>query len=334
MVESMNTSLDKPVPQNDVMDIVYDRARESNAIIALAETEDVRIEAAMKIIDAKGLPHPLLITTDYFQRLTPEDQERLVTTMIEARAARNKPISAADARQALSTDTKYLAATMTKARMIDGYVAGNKSSTPDAIRPALQVIGKPENGYASSFFIMCFPDGRTLFFADCGFNHNPSAEELSKIAVATARNVQALGIEPRVAFLSFSTAGSAKHEHIDKVRTAIAGAKAAAPDLKISEHELQLDAALNEEIAARKVGDSEVAGKANILIFPDLNSGNIAYKMAAMLGVRPVGPLMQGLNAPVNDLSRGCKPQEIADVVAYAQMQAGALKKATQEQVS
>jgi phosphate acetyltransferase len=205
-------------------------------------------------------------------------------------------------------------------------VAGNISSTEDSLRPALKIIGSAEN-YASSYFLKIFKD-KTLFFADCGFNREPSAEELAKIAVDTAKSVKEYGLEPRVAFLSFSTKESAKHPRVDKVRAAIALAQAAAPDIAISEDELQFDAAVDPEVALRKAPGSRVAGNANVLIFPDLDSGNIGYKIAhRMAGARPIGPIMQGLNAPANDLSRGCSVQEIIDVVAVTAMQAGERKK-------
>jgi phosphate acetyltransferase len=324
-MEDMDTVNKEPV-QNEVMDTVYDLAKKSGAIIAFAESEDPKIGKAVERIKTLGLPEPVLLTPDSFSKLPPDEQRNLVEVSVQARAEKGKPITADYAKQVLTADPKYVAAAMVRAGLIDAYIAGNRSTSKDAITPALQIIGSRE-GYASSFFIMCWPDGSTLFFADCGFNPNPNAEELGKIGVTTARNVQRLGLEPRVAFLSFSTAGSAEHPDVEKVRQAIAYAKAAAPELKIADHELQFDAALNEEIAAHKVGASDVAGKANVLVFPDLDAGNIAYKVAKQLGVREVGPIMQGLNQPANDLSRGVSVQGIVDVFAVTAMQAGALKK-------
>ena len=309
----------------DVLATIFERAKKAHATIGLADTEDERVTKAVEIIQNESLAKPVLIKADFFHSLPLQEQEVLLRTVQEVRAARGKPISDDEARGWLSTDTKYVAAAMVKAGKLDGYVAGNISSTENTLRPALQIIGAPD-GYASSFFIMLFPDDRPLFFADCGFNYDPNSEELAKIAVDTAHTVQELGIEPRIAFLSFSTAGSSAHEHVRKVQTAIAKARELAPDLAISEHELQLDAALDKSVAERKVRGSGVAGNANVLIFPDLDSGNMAYKMANLLGVRAIGPIMQGLSAPANDLSRGCSVQDIVDVVAVTAMQAGALK--------
>lgn len=332
-MERMVANTDAKQEKLDVMELIYERARTADATIGLADTmsddgsPDPRVEQAVKSIEEKKLARAELITPDYFSRLTADIQRQLVDTVIEARAARGKPVSEEDARGWLTSDPKYVAAAMVRTGMLDGYVAGNVSTTESTLRPALQIIGTSE-GYASSFFIMLFPDGSPIFFADCGFNYNPNSEELAKIAIDTARNVENLGIEPKIAFLSFSTEGSATHEHVKKVQDAIALARERAPKLAIGERELQLDAALRPDVGARKAPGSSIAGKANVLIFPDLDSGNIAYKMANFLGVRAIGPLMQGLNKPANDLSRGCTAEDIRDAVAVTAMQAGALKRA------
>lgn len=336
-MEGMKSPEPQKSAENEVMETIYEQARKADVIVAFTDIidpqtneEDPRIAQAVSLAKELRLPEPMLLMPDHYSKLPPEEKEQLIKTFENARKERGKPLQDGEAEKLLSTDPKYLAAAMTNIGLIDGYVAGNIASTGDALRPALQIIGTTE-GYASSFFIMRFPDGSTKFFADCGFNYDPSAEQLAIIAITTARNAARLGIEPRVAFLSSSTAGSGSHAHVDKVRDAIAKARQMAPDLKIAEHELQLDAALRPEVAARKVGESEVAGKANVLVFPDLDSGNIAYKMASILGVESNGPLMQGLKKPASDLSRGSTPEEIVNVLAYTQMQAAALQRDSKE---
>jgi len=242
-------------------------------------------------------------------------------------AVAKENLSLKQAHDILASDTKYLAAAFVKAGKADGFVGGNRSETAETIRPAVKIIGTP-NGYASSFFIMLHGN-RPLFFADCGFNIDPDPTQLARIAIDTAENARALGIEPKIAFLSFSTGARLEHPHISKMREAIANTKRLAPDLMVGRHELQFDAAFVPEVGAKKAPDSDLAGNANIFIFPDLNSGNIAYKIAQRMGnARAIGPIFQGLNAPVNDLSRGCSVQDIVDVVAVTAMQVGELKRA------
>lgn len=304
-----------------VLQIVYERARAANALIILAEADDDRVRQAAPLIERQRLARSLLLDDGYFSKLSRAEQDELVATLV---ATEVKNAETEDsARKLLSSDTKYLAAALVKIGKADGYVAGNKCATADTIRPALKLIGT--TGLASSFFIM-LRDENTFFFADCAFNPAPEPEQLARIAVDTARNAQALGIEPRVAFLSFSTAGSATHDSVDRVRAAIAAARLLATDISIAESELQFDAAIDVDVAARKAPGIAVAGHTNVFIFPDLNSGNIAYKIAERLGgTHAIGPLLQGFNAPVNDLSRGCSVQDIVDVVAFTAMQAGAL---------
>jgi phosphate acetyltransferase len=321
MSESMERSPQTP----RILDTIYERAREAHARIILAESEDERVTEAAERIRQEGLADLTLLDRHSYEQLPDNEKDELAELVKEARAKDGLTLEAA--RELLASDTKYLAAALVKAGKADGYVAGNLGATSDTIRPALKLLREPGE-FASSFFIMLFRN-QPLFFADCGFNRDPNAEQLAEIAVDTARNAQTLGIEPRIAFLSFSTAGSADHPHVDKVRSAIAQARALAPDLTIGEHEMQFDAAFIPEIGARKVPGSDVAGSANVLIFPDLNSGNIAYKIAERMGgAQAIGPIFQGFNAPVNDLSRGCSVKDIVDVVAVTAMQAGALKEA------
>ena len=226
-------------------------------------------------------------------------------------------------------DPLYLGCLMIKNGDADGELAGARGTTADTIRPAFQILKtKPGCKIVSGAFLMFTPahhlgeDG-FLLFADCAVNPCPTAEELAQIAVSTAETARALGgFEPRVAMLSFSTKGSAKHELIDKVTEATRLAHELAPELQL-DGELQADAALIESVGKSKAPGSNVAGKANVLVFPDLQAGNIGYKLVARFsGADAVGPILQGIAAPVNDLSRGCKVQDIVQMVVITANQA------------
>lgn len=233
--------------------------------------------------------------------------------------------------KALATvkDPVYYGTMMVKVGDADGLVSGAVHSTGDLLRPGLQIIKTaPGIKVVSSFFVMEVPnspygDNGTLLFGDCAVNPNPSAEELASIAISTADNAKALcGIDPKVAMLSFSTMGSAKHEYVDKVVEATKIAKEARPDLAI-DGELQLDAAIVGKVAKLKAPNSTVAGNANVLIFPDLQAGNIGYKLVQRFaGAEAIGPICQGFAKPINDLSRGCSYEDIVNVVAITAVQA------------
>ena len=240
------------------------------------------------------------------------DMDKMVALMVELRKGK---MTEEDCRKALS-QANYVGTMLVKMGYADALLGGATYSTADTVRPALQIIKtKPGNKIVSSCFIMVRPsatgENEVLAMADCAINIKPNEDELVEIAVETAKTAKVFGIDPKVAFLSYSTHGSGKGEDVDKMRNACEKAKAAMPDVPV-DGEFQFDAAVSPVVAKTKHIDGPVGGHANTFIFPDINAGNIGYKICQRMGsFDAYGPILQGLNAPINDLSRGCNAQEV-----------------------
>ena len=277
-------------------------------VITLGNEEKIREDANRLNINLSGV-----------RIIDPERSESLSTfTNVFFNKRKHKGITIEEARETMKKDL-FFGAMMVNESMADAFVAGSTASTGDVLRAAFQCVGMPEGiSIVSSFFLMIFPE-RVFSFADCAVVPNPDANQLADIAITTADNHKKLtGEEAYVAMLSFSTKGSAKHELIDKVIEATNIAKQKRPDLNI-DGELQFDAAIIDSIGQRKAPGSNVAGRANVLVFPDLQAGNIGYKIAQRLGgAEAVGPVVQGLKKPLFDLSRGCSVDDIVNTAAIA----------------
>ncbi|WP_418844958.1 phosphate acetyltransferase [Parafannyhessea umbonata] len=320
---------------SDFLERMKKAAKSSKKTIVLPEGEDPRtIEAAKKIV-AEGLANlvilgdPDKIDVEGVTVIDPRSAEKhdeYAAAFAELRKKKGVTLPAAMEQM---NDATYFGTMMVKMGDADGLVSGACHSTANTLRPALQILKTaPGTKLVSAFFIMCtdkaeYGDDGTLLFADCGLNIDPTADELSEIAIASAGSWEKyMGTQPKVAMLSFSTMGSAKGEVPTKVQEATELAHEKAPELAV-DGDLQLDAALVPSVAALKAPGSDVAGKANVLVFPDLEAGNIGYKLVQRFaGAQAYGPILQGIAKPVNDLSRGCSADDIVGVVAITAVQA------------
>jgi phosphate acetyltransferase len=332
----------------NLIDKIHEMARQANKTIVLPEgTEERNLRAADYALEHQ-LAHIILLGNEQtilekskafgllnIEKATlidPKDhpQKEYYAQML-ADIRKKKGMTIEQAMQ-LVEDPLYLSTLLIKDGKADGEVSGAEHATGDVLRPAFQIIKTlPGVSAVSGAFIMIlkdktFGDDGVLVFADCAVNPDPSVRELAEIAVESARTAKNIaGIEPRVAMLSFSTKGSAKHEKVDKVVEATKMALEMDPNLKV-DGELQADAAIIKAIGQKKALGSAIAGKANVLVFPSLESGNIAYKLVQrMAGAEAVGPVLQGLAAPINDLSRGCSVDDIINMIAITANQANGL---------
>ncbi|MBR6034029.1 MAG: phosphate acetyltransferase [Clostridia bacterium] len=320
------------------------KAKSSLKTIVLPEANDKRVLEAASKVTAQGFAKVVLVGSkeeanniasqngiditgiEIIDPVSSSKHDEYANALYELR--KEKGMTEEQAKE-LMNDTTHYAMMMVKKGEVDGLVSGAAHSTADTLRPALQILKTaPGTKLVSAFFVMCVPDCKygedgVFVFSDCGLNQNPNSEELSEIAISSAKSFENLvGKTPKVAMLSYSTYGSAKSELVDKVNEATKLVKEKAPDLLV-DGELQLDAAIIPEVAETKAKGSNVAGQANTLIFPDLNAGNIGYKLVQRLAkAEAYGPLCQGIARPVNDLSRGCSADDIVGVIAITAVQA------------
>lgn len=328
----------------EIMERILKGAKADIKKIVLPEGNEERTLIASEIIKREGYAHPILIGNKEeilnkskeigaditgIEIINPENSIKLNTyieAFYELRKSKGMTLSKAEL---IVRDPLYFGTMMVKVGDADGMVSGAVHTTGDLLRPGLQIIKtSPGVKTVSSFFIMTIPnceygDDGTFFFADCAVNPNPNEDQLAEIAIETAMTAKRLGnLEPKVAMLSFSTLGSADHENVTKIQNACKKANELRPDILI-DGELQFDAAIVNSVAKQKAPDSNVAGVANVLIFPDLQSGNIGYKLVQRLAkAKAIGPITQGFAKPINDLSRGCSSDDIAMVVAITAVQA------------
>jgi len=319
---------------NQLLEEIKNKAIKLNKTIVLPESHDERVLKASEILTCEKIVSIITLGNDDQVRsdakkfdvdltgvrvIDPSTSDKLSDfTNLYFNLRKHKGITVEKARETALRDL-FFSAMMVKEGMADGSVAGSSASTADVMKAGIQCVGMPEGtSIVSSFFLMIFPE-KVYSFADCAVVPDPDANQLADIAISTADNHRNLtGEEPRVAMLSFSTKGSAQHESVDKVIDSVKAIRDKRPDLEV-DGELQFDAAVIDSIGKKKAPGSTVAGKANVLVFPDLNSGNIGYKIAQRLGgAEAVGPMVQGLNKPFFDLSRGCSVDDIVNTVSIA----------------
>lgn len=320
------------------IDKLIDSAKKKQKTIVFPEVSfSDRTVEAVKILQKKGIVKVLLVGDasalilrdkcfeqfDIVNPVTFPDREKLVKTLYEKRKDKGMTLEEADD---LEKDPYYFATLLVECGYADGMVAGAEGTTATTIRPALQIIkSKKKNEKVSSCFLLYgknkFLKNQAILLSDCAVLENPDAETLTSIACQSVKSAQSFGLEPRVAFLSYSTKGSAKSEQVDKVREAFEKFKKKEKNV-VCDGELQFDSAMIESVAKVKAPESQLKGNANVLVFPSLEAGNIAYKAMQYVGrLNAVGPILQGLKKPVNDLSRGCSVQDIVVLSAITALQ-------------
>ena len=303
---------------------IYNLAKSNIKKIILAEADDPRVQQAAKIISDQKIAEVILVSPDYISQ-NPDLYQRFSQEYFLLRQAKGMT---EDEAKKIMLNPLFFGTMMVKLGLADGMVAGANTTTQETFRPALQIIkAKAGQTIVSSFFIMESPnknfgDNGVFIFADCGLNVNPNSEELAQIAIQSADSFKRLtGGEPKVAMLSYSTNGSGAGESVEKVRQATQIVKNLNPEI-IIEGETQVDAALVPEVSLKKNPESRIKGQSNILIFPNLDAGNIGYKLVERLGLaNAFGPITQGIAKPINDLSRGCSVEDIVTTVAITSVQ-------------
>lgn len=315
---------------------IHEMCRNNKKHIVLPESEDRRVLQAAAEITDRGLATITLLGNaeeiiasarqfnidiskcDILDYTKSPLKEEFANVWAEERRAKGATY---DTSLDLMSDMNVFGTMMVKQGMADGMVSGAMCTTANTVRPALSILKNPQKTLVSSIFLMCLPD-TVLVYGDCAINVNPTAEQLAEIAATSAETAKSFGVDPRIAMLSYSTLGSGAGPAVDKIKNATDILKSSHPDLKV-EGPIQYDAAIDPQVASEKVkGESDVAGKATVFIFPDLNTGNNTYKAVQQsTGALALGPLIQGLAKPVNDLSRGCTVADIVNTVACTSIQ-------------
>lgn len=314
------------------MDEIKEKAKLNIKKIIFPEAEDERVLKAAALLKKEKIVEPVLLgkREKIISRGNELGLDLSVVEIIEPKEdfgkeyykmRKHKGITLNEAREMMK-DPVFYATMLLYLGAVDGLVSGAKHATGDTFRPALQIIKtKPKVRIASSIFFMILNE-KVYIFSDCSFVVDPDAEELAEIALSAAESARFFGLKPKVALLSFSTKGSANHPRVEKVRKAVEILESKKPNF-VFDGEMQLDAAIVPDICKQKCPNCKLHGDANVLIFPDLDAGNMGYKLVQRLaGAEAIGPIVQGLNKPVNDVSRGCSVQDIVNVAAITSIQA------------